>query len=185
MKKIYWIDLETTGLDYNVDKILEIAIAESDLSDPFNAKLIYESVISYPTHLHSTRMDKVVIKMHTRNGLFDECDAAPASQTVSEVERQILELIPRPKDRSDLHILGGSCVHFDAKFLEKEMPFFAAYFSHRHYDVSAIKLFCESVSLGMPPLKKSNTHRAKSDIFESIRHAEECRDWMLGLTKFK
>jgi len=67
-------------------------------------------------------------------------------------------------------------VHFDHGFLRVHMPKLAARFSHRHYDVSAVKLFCQS--LGMPKPPKAEAHRAAADVRESIEHAKACADWL-------
>jgi oligoribonuclease (3'-5' exoribonuclease) len=72
--------------------------------------------------------------------------------------------------------LAGSSVHFDHGFIKHWWPQLASRFSHRHYDVSAVKLFCES--LGMPRLPKAEAHRAREDILESIAHARECVRWL-------
>ena len=56
------------------------------------------------------------------------------------------------------------------------MPTLDKRLSYRHYDVSAVKLFCQS--LGMPKLPKAEAHRAKDDILESIAHAKKCADWL-------
>ncbi len=73
-------------------------------------------------------------------------------------------------------MLAGSSIHFDHAFLAVHMPRFAARLSHRHYDVSAIKLFCQS--LGADKFPKAEAHRAKDDIAESIAHAKACAEWL-------
>ena len=42
--KLYWLDLETTGLDVN-DIILEIAVAEADFQNPFQLRHIYQNTL--------------------------------------------------------------------------------------------------------------------------------------------
>ncbi len=56
------------------------------------------------------------------------------------------------------------------------MPTLAERFSHRYYDVSAVKLFCRS--LGMPKPQPAEAHRAMADIQESIAHARQCARWL-------
>ncbi len=74
-------------------------------------------------------------------------------------------------------MLAGSSVHFDRMFLQHYHPQVIERFSHRLYDVSAVKLFCRS--LGMPPFPEiSAAHRAKDDIDESILHAKACTIWL-------
>ena len=78
-------------------------------------------------------------------------------------------------------LLAGSSIHFDLGFLRVHMPKLAAKFSHRLFDVSAIKLFCES--LGMPKLPKAEAHRAMVDVEESFAHYKACADWVNVVTR--
>ena len=45
--KIFWLDLETTGLDPQRDSILELAIAEADLQQPFEIGPVMGDVFRY------------------------------------------------------------------------------------------------------------------------------------------
>lgn len=175
MPKLYWLDLETTGLDPNKDVILEVAVAVADLLDPFNATTIHQSVLWFHPGLVIAQ-DKFIIDMHTKNGLFKECANEDKGLDAWEVEEQLLKLIPEAADKDEMPILAGSSVHFDNGFLKAWMPKLAKRFSHRHYDVSALKLTCQSQ--GMPQLPKAEAHRALADIHESIAHAKLCMKWL-------
>lgn len=172
--KLYWLDLETTGLDPNETTILEIAIAEADLSDPFNYRHIYNSVIGFPESDHKD-LTPFILDMHTKNGLLIEC--VNEKKMISDVQEDLLDLIPHSETKADKPTLAGSSVHFDHSYLTVHMPKLAKRLSHRHYDVSAVKLFCHSV--GMPELPPAEpAHRAKADIEYSIKLAGICRDWL-------
>jgi oligoribonuclease len=177
--RLIWIDLETLGLDPVVAPILEVAIAEADLLDPFNINHIYHAVLRLDPEDRLWRLadrDGFVEKMHTKNGLLVE--SAAKGQRLGRVVEDLFDLFPLIEDYSLRPILTGSSVHFDHGFLKKWMPEIADRFSHRHYDVSAIKLFCQS--LGMEKIPKAEAHRAKADIEESVAHAKLCRDWLVG-----
>lgn len=170
---LVWIDLETTGLDNKKDNILEIAVSIADLRDPFNVKEAYHGVFFMPDDVHDT-LDPFIIDMHTKNGLLVEC--AKSRLLSKDAEAALLKLIPEIEDKDDRPTLAGSSVHFDHAFIKNEMPKLSKRLSHRHYDVSALKLFCQS--LGMPKFKKAQAHRAKDDILESIAHGKECTEWL-------
>jgi len=172
--KMYWIDLETSGLVTESNDLLEIAIAEADLERPFDIGPIRNSVFRFvDTSRLSTDFAR---RSHRESGLLDEC--ARSTTTVAEIEEHLLTIVPEPEVASgeDKPTLAGSTVHFDHGFLRVHMPRLAARLSYRHYDVSAVKLFCRS--LGMTKVMKAEAHRARADILESIEHAKLCAEWL-------
>lgn len=167
---LIWIDIETTGLDPQLDHILEVAVMTSQLSDSFNAKPLYHAVLGYRRDDWSRKIDPFVLEMHTKNRLFEECSKSNIAR--HHVALDLTKEIPKGS------ILAGSSVHFDRAFIEEHFLALRLHapFSHRHYDVSAIKLFCES--LGMPRIPKGEAHRAKEDVLESVAHAQRCAGWL-------
>jgi oligoribonuclease len=166
--KLLWLDLETTGLDPRECKVLEIAVAQADLAAPFNTSLFYHAVIRHD----GANLSPFILDMHTKNGLLAEC--ATSGVLIEEVDDLLASLVPQ-EERSEMPVLAGSSIHFDHDFIRVHLPRFAERLSHRHYDVSAVKLFCESI--GMPKLPRAEAHRAREDVLESIRHAQQCAVW--------
>ena len=173
--RLIWLDLETTGLDPYKHSVLEVAVAEADFLDPFNAKVICHGVTWFHPGLVET-LDPFIVNMHTKNGLFKECRDEEKALDLFEIQNMLLDLIPFVEDKDERPILAGSSIHFDHDFIKIHMKKLNERLSHRHYDVSALKLFCQS--RGMPKFKKAEAHRAIDDILESIEHAKACEEWL-------
>jgi oligoribonuclease len=174
--RMIWIDLETTGLDPERDRILEVAVILTTLDRPFEIDHTYSPIVRLSQFFDTAALHPVVQHMHTANKLFKECTLSPTAKDLERIELELLDIIPPIGKYEELPVLAGSTVHFDHAFNRRWMPRVNERLSHRHYDVSAIKLFCRS--LGMPKLPKSETHRAYADIVESRVHAEACIAWL-------
>ena len=166
--KLLWLDVETTGLDPTKDVLLELAFAVTDLEEPFDIGSVYNPVLKFTD---VAGLSPFILDMHTKNGLLAEC--AQSVVTLADVEEWMLAVVPEAEDKP---VLAGSTIHFDHGFLKAHLPRLAARLSHRHYDVSAVKLFCQS--LGMPKPPKAEAHRAAADVRESIAHAQMCAEWL-------
>lgn len=174
---LVWLDLETTGLVPARDCILEVAIALARFDDPFKVFKRWDAALHFSEYDKcgcSGSLDPFIRDMHTKNGLLQDCKSSKL--TIAEVEDYLLEIIPHVEDKECRPILAGSTIHFDHGFLAHHMLRLNERFSYRHYDVSATKLFCQS--LGMPKLPKGHVHRAAPDIAESIAHAQSCWQWL-------
>jgi len=172
--KLLWLDIETTGLDPNKNVILELAIIEAYFDNPFSARHSLHSVIRYDASLHE--LDPFIREMHTKNGLFDDCKN-DANMYIEEIDVLLEKKYgPRSEVVDERPILAGSTIHFDHSFIAKHMPRFDNILSYRHYDVSAIQLFCRS--LGMPKPAKAEAHRAMADIQESMNNGARCANWL-------
>lgn len=173
--KLIWLDLETSGLNPQKHSILEVAFATSELESPFD---IWESglssmVLHHDLHL-SRSVDDVVRKMHTENGLWEECRAS--NSNVEDAQEALLKVVPVVDGWDDRPRLAGD-VHFDLGFILEDMPLLAKRLHYAVYDVSVVKFFCRS--LGMPKLPKGEErHRAGGDVLRSIEDAKACAEWL-------
>lgn len=171
--KLLWLDLETTGLDPRECKVLEVAVMQADFAKPFVVEPLYHAVIQHD----GVNLSPFILDMHTKNGLLTECVVLDALR-IEEADAALEALVPQETERSEMPVLAGSSIHFDHDFIRVHLPNFAKLLSHRHYDVSAIKLFCESI--GMQKLPRAEAHRAQADVLESIDHAQRCAEWVKG-----
>jgi oligoribonuclease len=184
MPKLVWLDLETTGLDPTKHRVLEVSCAVAELHDPFNVQFVYESTLYFPPNpmtcnerghneVQWAALEPCIVDMHTKNELFKECEHGVPAYVV---DAELGQRFPFSDDKDERFILAGSSIHFDHAFIDVHFPLFARSLSHRHYDVSSIKLYCQS--LGMAQFSKGEAHRAHADIVESIAHARACTDWL-------
>ncbi len=180
---LYWLDIETTGLDPVKDQILELAMYKSSIESPLDAKPFYHCVYRYIldtsvvlSPFQKKPVDPAVIEMHTKNGLFKEC--AESKNNIFMSEQYLLAHIPEEKEYKNKPVLAGNSVHFDHDFLKAQLPDLARKFSHRHYDVSSVLLFCHSFGMEKPP--NLEAHRAEEDVLASLRLAKHCTLWFKG-----
>ncbi len=160
--RFVWIDLEMTGLNPDVDRILEIAVV---ITGPDLRPLgELQRVIQQP-EFTTEKMSKVVQQMHTRNGLIEECLASTI--TLREAERAALALVVQHCLPGDAFLCGNS-VHHDWRFLARHMPRLEQYLHYRQVDVSTIKVLVQAWAPSIAYDKQTSIHRALSDIHASI-----------------
>jgi oligoribonuclease len=113
----------------------------------------------------ASRADALAMKMHRTSGLYAR--ALESRNDVNDVDRSICEFLRPFRDKT--LILTGNSVHFDRRFIEAYMPGLDAELSHRHLDVSAVRLGI-LVSTFKDPMtwKKNHAHTADADLDETI-----------------
>jgi len=182
MTMYLWIDLETTGLDPDNDRIIEVGWALTDhheLVEDFQAVLITPDKIAWEL----MQQDLFVQTMHTENDLLKDMESF-GTILAEDAEDQILELL----DKHELGkpILAGSSVHFDRSFIRNWMPRLDRRLSHRHMDVSAIRMFFDSVGYHSVGEKVRPTmHRALEDAQDSYNLYTRYAQLMQELTPMK
>ncbi|XP_010417839.1 PREDICTED: oligoribonuclease-like [Camelina sativa] len=163
---LVWIDLEMTGLNVEVDRILEIACIVTDGN-------LSKSVEGPDLVVHQTKecMDKMGDWCQTHHGASGLTKKVLLS-TISErqAEKEVIEFIKKHVGSGN-PLLAGNSVYVDFLFLKKYMPDLAALFPHVLVDVSSVKALCARwfpKEKNRAPAKKKN-HRAMDDIRESIK----------------
>jgi len=171
--KLLWLDLETTGLDPQTGRILEVAWALAEFNDPFE---LIEPIRTLTLRWNGdiSDLNDWVQKTHAASGLFRDC--AMSQTALQDVIAELLRILPTEGEKP---ILAGSTIGFDMGFLKFHMPAVVERLHYRLYDVTAAKLFLNS--LGMPVLPKAEARRAKDDIEESIRHGRICAEWVRSM----
>jgi oligoribonuclease len=161
MKRLFWVDLEMTGLDEAVDCILEVAVVVTDLD--FKPLDTLHRVVKQPQDVLD-RMNDWCKKTHGDSGLTA---LVPNGTPLAEVEKELIALAAKHFSGKEKIVLCGNSVGNDKRFIDKYMPELARRLHYRLIDVSSFKeVFREKYNLGF---EKANAHRAVDDIHESIR----------------
>ena len=164
--RLVWIDCEMTGLDLDVDELVEIAVVVTDFElRPLDPGF---QVVIRPDASALAHMNEFVTKMHTSSGLLAEI---PHGVSVADAEFQALEYIQRFVPLEGKAPLAGNTIGTDRMFLAKYMPRVDRWLHYRNVDVSSIKELSRRwfprAYIHAPA--KDGGHRALADILESIR----------------
>ena len=163
---LVWVDMEMTGLDPAVERIIEVATILTD------GQLV-ELAVGPDLVIHVdddvlAKMDEWNTKHHTASGLVARVKASTVSDL--DAEAQTLAFIAAHVGGKDRPVLAGNSIHQDRRFIRRYMPALDARLHYRMVDVSTIKELARRwypAIVAKQPAKKE-THRALDDIRESI-----------------
>ena len=160
MDKMFWLDLEMTGLCLETDVIIEAAAIVTDKD--FKGLETYHSVVRQEQK-HLEAMDSWNQKCHRKSGLYE---LIPKGKPLQVVEQDLLSLLETHFQADEKIVLAGNCIYQDRNFIRKYMTRLDNKLYYRMLDVTAWKLFFEREGF---TFEKSNKHRALEDTRESIR----------------
>jgi oligoribonuclease len=176
-QNLVWLDCEMTGLDPEVDRIIEIAVV---VTGPALEPRIEGPVFAiHQSDEQLDRMDAWNKGTHGRSGLIDRVKASTVSE--AQAEDALLEFLARylPKGGSPM---CGNTIGQDRRFLVKYMPRLEAFFHYRNLDVSTLK---ELARRWRPEVynsfKKQQAHTALADVHESIDELAHYREHFLRM----
>ena len=163
--RLVWIDCEMTGLDLEVDELVEIAVVITDYDlNPVDAGI---EIVIKPDASALESMSEFVRAMHTESGLIDEI---PDGVSVAEAEYEVLEYVLKHVPDEQRAPLAGNSIGTDRAFISRFMPRLDAHLHYRNVDVSSIKELAKRwyprAYFNAPA--KHGGHRALADILESI-----------------
>lgn len=170
---LVWIDCEMTGLNPDLDCLVEIAVVITDSE----LNVVDEGIdlVIKPRPDSLEQMNEFVRNMHTTSGLIDEFENG---LELEEAERLVLEYIQRFIPTAKDAPLAGNTIGTDRMFIAKYMPQVDAHLHYRNIDVSSIKELSRRwyprVYFQLP--KKTGDHRALADILESIKELRYYRE---------
>jgi len=170
MKKLLWLDIETTGLDERECSILEISAIVTD--ENLNELDTFDEVIHVGQSALDQQMNDWCRKTHTESGLLD--DIAKSKNTRLTVQQSLLYFIEK-NFGSEKPIMCGNSIHFDRGFLKQHMIGIVNKLHHRMIDVSGMnELF--KLTKGIESPKHVSKHRGLSDVRDSIALAKRLLD---------
>lgn len=165
MERLFWIDIETTGLDPQHDHILQIAYTLGTFDGDYSE---IQQVTLNCDNEALANMNDWCKQTHANNGILQS--VLTSNITVQQAEQEMIKYLNNNTDSNDTLYFAGSSVHFDKAFIQKWMPTFIGKFSHRVFDISCISLLCrhlQPINYSNRPVKRYQ-HTAQSDIMETI-----------------
>jgi oligoribonuclease len=169
---LIWIDLEMTGLDPLVERIIEIATVVTDA----NLNILAEgpSLVIHQSEDLLKGMDSWNTTQHGKTGLTERVRQSQLSE--HQAMQQTLDFLSDWVAPGQSPMCGNS-IGQDRRFLVRYMPELATFFHYRNLDVSTLK---ELVRRWRPDLvagfTKQGRHLAMDDIYDSIAELAYYRD---------
>lgn len=174
-QNLVWLDCEMTGLDPEIERIIEIAVI---VTGPHLEPRIEGPV--FVIHQSDEQLDKMDAwnkGTHGRSGLIDKVKASTVTE--AQAQQQILDFVARYAPKNSTPMCGNS-ISQDRRFLVNYMPLLEAFFHYRNIDVSTFK---ELAKRWRPEVysafKKQQSHTALADVHESIDELEHYRTHFL------
>jgi len=176
-QNLVWLDCEMSGLDPEIEHLLEIAVVvtSADLSVRIEGPVF----VIHQSDAVLDAMDSWNKGTHGRSGLIDKVKASTVSE--AEAEKLLIEFLARyiPKQGSPM---CGNTIGQDRRFLVKYMPKLEAYFHYRNLDVSTLKELAKRWKpAAYNSFKKQQAHTALADVHESIEELAHYRETFLRL----
>ena len=192
-----FVDVETFGLDYQCDPVVELGIR---VTDKYLKDVTRKTWLILPEDLEDAwRSSSDFIKeMHTKSGLIDDLRVLPKEgYTIDDVDhpdygryanysanfqsydawRWLTESLDLEPGKMPM---CGSSVHFDRSMIESQLLVLHGFFSHRNIDVSTVKELCRRWNpalysrISKDPMcqKENQKHRPQEDLDGTIHELQ-------------
>jgi oligoribonuclease len=176
-QNLIWLDCEMTGLDPEVDRLIEIAVVVT--GPELQPRVEGPVLVIHQSDEQLDKMDAWNKGTHGRSGLIDKVKAS--FTTEAEAELALLEFVAKYAPKGAVPMCGNT-IGQDRRFLVKYMPKFEAFFHYRNIDVSTLK---ELAKRWRPDVyngfRKQQKHTALADVHESIEELAHYREQFLRL----
>lgn len=167
---LIWLDMEMTGLEPDSDHVLEIATLVTDAQ----LRIIAEGpdLVVHQSDAILDGMGEWCREHHGASGLTEQCRGSTIS--VEQAEQLTLEFLAQHCQAGQSPLCGNS-IGQDRRFIFRHMPKLAAFLHYRSVDVTSIKELAQRWYPDMPPMIKTESHRALDDIRESLAELQHYR----------
>ncbi|TDO99016.1 oligoribonuclease [Marinomonas balearica] len=176
-ENLVWIDLEMTGLDPEINTIIEIATIVTDKD--LNVLAQGPNLVVHQEKSVMDAMDEWCTTHHGQSGLTQK--VLDSSISMAQAESETIAFLEKYLPAGKSPICGNS-VGQDRRFLYKYMPKLEMFFHYRYIDVSTLKeLGRRWKPEALEGFEKKGAHLALDDIVESIGELKHYRKTLFGM----
>ena len=176
-KNLVWLDCEMTGLDPDVERIIEIAVIVTGPN--LECRTEGPVLVIRQSDAQLDKMDAWNKGTHGKSGLIDKVKVSTVTE--EQAQDELIAFLKQYVPANGSPMCGNS-IGQDRRFLVKYMPKLEAFFHYRNLDVSTLK---ELAKRWRPDVhasfKQQQRHTALADVHESIDELEHYRQHFLKL----
>ena len=176
-QNLIWLDCEMTGLEPDVERIIEIAVIVTGPN--LEPRVEGPVLVIHQSNEQLDKMDAWNKGTHGKSGLIDKVKASTLAEDAAQ--EQLIAFLSQyvPKGGSPM---CGNSIGQDRRFLVKYMPKLEAFFHYRNLDVSTLKELSKRWRPSVySSFKKQQSHTALADVHESIDELIHYREHFLRL----
>lgn len=164
-----FLDLETTGLESALDRILEVGwLLVNDDMTPLQAGPVRNAVVTPSIGtMQIIEANQFIQDMHGKSGLLDDL-MEPTTIELREVENRLIADLEAAAPAGEPVMLAGSGIHFDKQFISIWMPNLYAKLHYRIFDTSTLMRFFEPIGVLHGVESTGREHRADADVEFSL-----------------
>ncbi len=176
-QNLIWLDCEMTGLEPDVERIIEIAVIVTGPN--LEPRVEGPVLVIHQSNEQLDKMDAWNKGTHGKSGLIDKVKASTLDEDVAQ--EQLIAFLSQHVPKGGSPMCGNS-IGQDRRFLVKYMPKLEAFFHYRNLDVSTLKELSKRWRPSVySSFKKQQSHTALADVHESIDELMHYRQHFLKL----
>jgi oligoribonuclease len=178
-QRLVWIDLEMTGLDTDLDEILEIATVVTDAH--LNVLAEGPELAIHQPLARLEAMDDWNRNQHGKSGLWQR--VLDSAVDTTQAEQRTLDFLSAWVPANTSPMCGNSICQ-DRRFLHRLMPRLERHFHYRNLDVTTLKELARRwAPQVLEGFNKEARHTALSDVHDSIAELRHYRRHLAALAE--